>query len=142
MLKSKNKRWYFIITGATYLQSSRAEAECVSFMTLQLCRENAFRIHKFAAEIAASDAMRNAAETFIQCTFGPVLALVCRQKKNGRYQLADFLAAPTDRWRRVLSDNVQVGEDLLFYALLGWIEHDIDARYVGVVTHHLIIHIV
>jgi hypothetical protein len=110
-------------------------------MTLQLCRENAFRIHKFAAEVAASDAMRNAAETFIQGTFGPVLALVCRQKKDGRYQLADFLAAPTDGWRRVLSDNAQVGEDLLFYALLGWIEHDIDARYVGVVTHHLIIHI-
>jgi hypothetical protein len=128
-----------MITGATYLQSSRAEAECVSFMTLQLCRENAFRIHKFSAEVAASDAMRNAAETFIQCTFGPVLALVCLQtKKDGRYQLTDFLAALTDGWRRVLSDNVQVGEDLLFYALLGWIEHDIDARYVGVVTHHLL----
>jgi hypothetical protein len=111
-------------------------------MTLRLCRENVFRIHKFAAEVAASDAMRSAAKTFIQCTFGPVLALVCREKKDGRYQLADFLAAPTDGWRRVLSDNVQVGEELLFYALLGWIEHDIDARYVGVVTHHLIIHIV
>ncbi len=115
----------------------------MSFITLRLCRENVFRIHKFAAEVAASDAMRNAAETFIQCTFGPVLAIVGRQtKKDGRYQLADFLAAPTDGWHRVLSDNVQVSEELLFYALLGWIEHDFDARYVGVVTNHLIIHIV
>ena len=125
---------YFAL-GATYLQSTQAESECVAFFSSQLCRENVFRIHKFAAEVAASAAMCHAAKAFIQQSFSPVLALFKDSLSGGDSEdaespMAEFLAATAEMWRRLLSQNLQIGEQLLFYALLGWLEHDVDTRQV------------
>lgn len=129
-----------LLQGATYLQSSRAEAECVAYMTGQLGRENAFPTLHFADQVAASTDMRAAAHTFIERTFAPVLLLFSRNGSRsggggvasgaaaGKGMLASLLAATAEQWRNLLNDNLQVSEELLFYALLGWIEHTEDAR--------------
>ncbi len=120
-----------VSSGATYLQSSRAEAECIAYMTAHLGRENSFRTLKFATEVAASSGMRSAAQAYIERTFSPVLAIFSRSEGGGNSSpLQEFLTVSGDRWREVLSADIQVCEDLLFYALLGWIEHNVDTRRV------------
>ena len=94
-------------------------------MTGQLSRENAFRTYKFAAGVAASAGLQNAAQLFIETTFHPVLNLFVDM---GGSTLKEFLAATKGRWESVLSADVPVCEELLFYALLGWIEHDLEKR--------------
>jgi hypothetical protein len=115
------------LTGATYLQSSGAEAECIAFMRSQLGADNAFRTYKFAAEVAASAGMQAAAEEYIQAIFGPVLRLFSRTGSSS-LSVKEFLGTAREEWESVVSADVQVCEELLCYALVGWIEHDLDAR--------------
>eukprot|EP00092_Neocalanus_flemingeri_P032626 GFUD01035487.1.p1 GENE.GFUD01035487.1~~GFUD01035487.1.p1 ORF type:complete len:578 (+),score=160.67 GFUD01035487.1:46-1779(+) len=107
-----------VLQACLFLQCGRSEEESVNFVSQHLGRDNVFNTYFFAKSIG-SRRLVNTTKFYIEKVFSQILHYFSNCGK-----LEPFLAKSHQKLHQLLDSDFQCGEELLFYAVVGWVESD------------------
>ena len=105
-----------ILHASLFLQCESVEDLAVAFISERLARDNAFKLYNLARNLGCVRLVEKS-KFFIEKCFAAFLIHFSRA--GG---MDDFASASVERLGEVLGADLQISEDLLLLALLGWIE--------------------
>ena len=103
-----------------FLQCSRAEEATISFISQHLSRENAFGVYQFGKAMLCQKLI-NTSKFYIENVFSHVLSIT-------QCDLEFFLASSDIILEKLLKTKSEISEELLFYSIIAWLEHDWSER--------------
>eukprot|EP00090_Calanus_glacialis_P017543 TRINITY_DN27284_c0_g1_i1.p1 TRINITY_DN27284_c0_g1~~TRINITY_DN27284_c0_g1_i1.p1 ORF type:complete len:579 (-),score=171.49 TRINITY_DN27284_c0_g1_i1:69-1805(-) len=107
-----------ILQACLFLQCDKAEEESVTFVSQHLGRDNVFNTYFFATSIG-SRRLVNVCKFYIEKVFGQILQIFSSCGK-----IEPFLASSFQKVDQLLNSDFQCGEELMFFAVMGWVESD------------------
>jgi len=107
-----------VLQGCVFLQCNKAEEESVNFVSIHIGRDNVFNTYFFAQSIG-SRSLVNTSKFYLEKVYSQILH---HFSSNGR--VLPFLESSFSKVEKLLYSDFQCGEELLFYAVVGWMESD------------------
>jgi len=105
-----------ILHASLFLQCQAVEDLAVAFISERLARDNAFKLYNLGRNLGCTDLVEKS-KFFIEKCFAALLIHFSRAGSTDA-----FLNTSIERLCEVLGGDLQISEDLLLLALLGWIE--------------------
>ena len=113
---SKSVSYQDILSASIFLQSKSVEDLAVSFISEHLARDNAFKLYYLGRSLGCQGLIETS-KLFMEKCFSSFLVHLSRDG-----MVESFLGASEENLIEVLGKDLQVSEDLLVLALLGWFE--------------------
>jgi len=107
-----------VLQACIFLQCYKAEEAAVTFISQRLGRDNVFNTYFFAVSIG-SRRLKTVCKFYIEKVFSQIFHQVCSSD-----QVEQFLVSPFSKLDKLMHSDFQSGEELMFYAMLGWVESD------------------
>ena len=111
-----------ILQGCQFLQCNKCEEATISFISQHLSKENVFNVYQFGNQILCQKLI-NTCKFYIENVFHQIL---CFDGANGHVE--NFLEWQFSVISRLSLSQVQFSEELLFFAIIAWLQHNLEER--------------
>ena len=114
-MKINLKNFQIILQGCLFLQCSKAEEATISYISQHLSRENAFSVYQFGKQILCQKLIKTC-KFYIENVFSTIFKIT-------QCNLESFLTTSHTLVEKMTETKLEISEELLFYAILAWLEH-------------------